>query len=152
MCHKNPTTKREKPQVLVHWESGEITFEPITEICKSRADPYLVAEYALDHGLLDEWHKKCPGLKLKELGKNAKKLFRRVHQAKLRSMKHAPIYMYGHQVPRTHNEAVALDKANGNTKWQDAEALEKKQLWDYNTFEDRGHKSEAKIPEGYKKI
>jgi hypothetical protein len=33
---------------------------------------------------------------------------------------------------------VELDKANGNTKWQDAEATEKSQLMEYNTFIDHG--------------
>ena len=44
------------------------------------------------------------------------------------------------------------DQRNGNTKWQDAEKLEIGQLFDYNCFIDRGHKSTATVPEGYKKI
>jgi hypothetical protein len=45
---------------------------------------------------------------------------------------------------------VALDKANGNTKWQDAEATEKNQLMEYNTFIDRGFG--GIVPNGYKNI
>ena len=29
-------------------------------------------------------------------------------------------YQFGVRVPRTYKEALALDKANGNTLWQDA--------------------------------
>jgi len=47
---------------------------------------------------------------------------------------------------------LAFDKANGNTKWQDATTLEMTQLFDYECFEDCGINGEAPIPEGYKKI
>ena len=77
-----------------------------------------------------------------------------VNEAKQKSYKISPVYMYGHQVPRNHQQAVELDLANGNTKWQDSEKLEHgDQLWEYNTFDDRGHKSKATLPgPGYKKI
>jgi hypothetical protein len=45
---------------------------------------------------------------------------------------------------------VELDKANGNTKVQDAEATEKSQLMEYNTIIDRGIGGIA--PNEYKKI
>jgi hypothetical protein len=45
---------------------------------------------------------------------------------------------------------VELDNANGNTKWQDAEATEKSQLMEYNTFIDHGIGGIA--PNGYNKI
>ena len=50
------------------------------------------------------------------------------------------------------NEAMQFDLENGNTKWADAEKLEMGQLFDYECFDDRGHKSTATVPEGYKKI
>ena len=121
--HKKDLKARETPEVLIQWESGEITFEPITSIYD--ADPYLLAEYALDNDLLDEWQKRCPRLKLKSKARNVKKMMRMINQAKLRSYREGPVYMYGYQVPRNHEEAVRLDIANGNTKWQDAERLEK---------------------------
>jgi hypothetical protein len=43
-----------------------------------------------------------------------------------------------------------LDKANGNTKWQDDKVIERSQLLDYNTFVDKGLRGAA--PSGYKKI
>ena len=46
--------------------------------------------------------------------------------------------MYGYLVPRNHEQAMALEEKNGNTKWRDAELLEINQLHDYNTFKDLG--------------
>ena len=148
--HKKDLKARETPEVLIQWESGEITFEPINSIYD--ADPYLLAEYALDNDLLDEWQKRCPRLKLKSKARNVKKMMRMINQAKLRSYREGPVYMYGYQVPRNHEEAVRLDIANGNTKWQDAGRLEKEQLFEYDCFEDRGHHSTAQVPSDYKKI
>ena len=51
-----------------------------------------------------------------------------------------------------YEEAVLFDKRKGNTKWQDATALEMKQLNGYSTFIDRGIFSKEKIPTGIKKI
>jgi hypothetical protein len=45
-----------------------------------------------------------------------------------------------------------LDEWNGNTKFQDAAALELQQMRDYQTFIDIGHHTKAKTPEGYKKV
>jgi len=66
--------------------------------------------------------------------------------------KSAPWYKFGYQIPSTFNEALAFDKANGNSKWQDATVLEMKQLFDYDCFEDGGIHGEAPNPGGYKKI
>ena len=75
-----------------------------------------------------------------------------VNQAKLKSFCCTPIYQYGYEVPRTYQEALEIDKRNGNTKWQDAIKLEMIQLDEYNTFKDLGHKNTARVPGGYKKI
>jgi len=68
------------------------------------------------------------------------------------SYKSAPCYKFGYQIPSTFVEALAFDKANGNSRWRDATALEMKQLFDYDCFEDGGIYGEAPNPEGYKKI
>ena len=137
--------------VLVEWESGEITWEPVRNMMKT--NPWLIAEYAINNGLVELWSERYPSLKLHRYTKNAKKVMRMVNEAKRKSYKNSPVYMYGHQVPRNHQQAVELDLANGNTKWQDSEKLERDQLWEYNTFDDRGHKSKATLPgPGYKKI
>jgi hypothetical protein len=73
-----------------------------------------------------------------------------VNQTRLKSFRNKPVYKYGAQVPRSHSEAIMIDEKNGNTNWQDAEALEVSQLMDYAAFESLG--KGAPVPEGYKKI
>ena len=58
--------------------------------------------------------------------------------------------MYGIQIPRDHDEAMELDKKNGNHTWEEAKNTELLQLHDYTTFQDLG--KNGKLPEGYKKI
>jgi hypothetical protein len=47
---------------------------------------------------------------------------------------------------------MQFDEKNGNTKWQDAIALELRQINVYETFTDVEHHTKAKMPNGYKKI
>ena len=148
--HKRDLTRGETPQVLILWESGEITYEPITVIYDT--NDFLVAEYARDNGLLDEWQKQCPRLKLKKLANNSKKLMRMMNAAKRQSFKDTPIYMFGVKVPRNHEQAMQFDEDNGNTLWQEAEKKEIDQMFEYNVFDDRGHRSNTREPPGYKKI
>jgi hypothetical protein len=44
-----------------------------------------------------------------------KRLLRLANQAKLHSFRTKPVYMYGYLVPRNHEQALELDKTNGNT-------------------------------------
>ena len=128
----------------VRRESDEITSEPLKAIAAD--DPVTVAQYALDNDLLntDGWRR------FQSIAKNQKKMKRMINQAKLRSYRHAPKYMFGFEIPRNYNHALELDKRNRNTRWQDCTKLELSQLNDYSVFEDRG-KGTA-IPQGYKKI
>jgi hypothetical protein len=43
---------------------------------------------------------------------------------------------------------MRFDEKNGNTKWQDAIALELQQINEYESFTDVGHHTKAKIPNG----
>ena len=66
-------------------------------------------------------------------------------------------YKYGYQIPRDYNEAIRLDELNGNTKWRDAVALEILQIFQHETFLDKGKaifngKTISNAPIGYKKI
>ena len=79
-----------------------------------------------------------------------KKFGRMINQTRLRNYRRKPVYKYGYQVPRDHDEAMFIDNKNGNTKWADSEALELQQLKDYDTFHSIGYK--APVPEGYTKI
>ena len=73
-------------------------------------------------------------MKIKAAAKNSKTLLRMIKQAKLKSFRTTPVYKNGHKVPRNHQQAMDLDGINGNTKWADAEKLEKNQLFEYETF------------------
>ena len=142
----HPDYKGSSYNVMIEWENGEITSEPLSVIAAD--DPVTCAVYAKDNGLLEE-----PGWKrFRSIAKRHKKFVRMVNQAKLRSYNTAPRYQYGFEVPRDYNHALRLDERNGNTRWRDAVKLEMDQIWEYETFEDKGHKDKVPLPEGYKKI
>jgi hypothetical protein len=127
----------------VEWESGETTYTPLDMIGK---DDLTHAEYAQKMQLLDTpgWKRFC------HIAKNAKKVERMVNQAKLRSYHREPFWKFLVMVPRSHNQAVEIDQANGNCLWQESEAIEVKQLAAYKTFIDKGKSGNP--PDGYKKI
>ena len=130
--HTKRRRKSDKPKILIEWESGEVTLEPVYDIAvKNR---WVVAQYARDNNLVEEWDEIWPTLNLRRYAKNAKKLWRMLNKVKQTSYKHAPVHMYGHRVPRNHEEAMELDRRNKNTKWADSEKLKVKQLMDYNTI------------------
>ena len=132
--------------VMIEWETGEITSEPLKLIAAD--DPVTCAIYAKEHGLLDQ-----PGWKqFKFIAKREKVFTRMVNQAKLRSFNTAPRYKYGFEVPRTYEQAMRLDKKNKNTRWKDAATLELQQIFEYKTFIDKGHHTKTSPPTGYKKI
>ena len=60
---------REKPQILILWESGGITSEPITAFYKD--NPWLLSAYAKEKGLIEEWEKQCPRLKIAKHAENS---------------------------------------------------------------------------------
>jgi len=77
-------------------------------------------------------------------------MVQQLNQAKTKSFRLAPLFKFGYQVPRNHSDCVAIDMKNYNTKWQEAEALDMKQLAKYDTFDDLG--KGCRPPEGYKRI
>ena len=142
----HPEYKGSQYNIMIEWENGEITNEPLSVIAAD--DPVTCAIYARDNGLLDK-----PGWKrFKSIAKREKKFTRMVNQAKLRSYNTAPRYKYGFEVPRTYDQAMRLDQRNGNTLWADAIALELIQIDEYDTFIDKGHHTKVTTPTGYKKI
>jgi hypothetical protein len=130
--------------VKVLWEDNSETYEPLVEMIKD--DPVSCAFYAKENDLLE-----TPGWKsLKRIAKREKKFKRMVMQATMQSQRNAVVYKFGVRLPRSRAEAFAFDAENGNTKWQDATALELDQLDEYDTFIDKG--KQARGPEGYKRI
>jgi hypothetical protein len=135
-----------KWNVMVEWENGEITSEPLNIIAAD--DPVTCAIYAKENNLLEleGWKR------FKTIARRHKKYLRMVNQAKLRSYRSATKYMFGYEIPRDYSDAIRLDNENKNTRWQDCTALEMKQLADYDTFSDLGHATKVPIPDGYKRI
>ena len=140
----DPSYKGSAYNVLIEWENGEITPEPLGII--GADDPVACAIYARDNNLLD-----TPGWKrFKTIAKRQKKLLRMVNQAKLRSFRTAPKYMYGFEIPKDYQDALRLDRLNGNTRWQDATKVEMDQLAEYKVFIDMG--LGTPIPKGFQRI
>jgi hypothetical protein len=123
--HEGPLTKNKDKNyngssynVMIEWENGEVTTKPLDVIAGD--DPITCAIYARENNLLDK-----PGWKrFRKLARHQKKLFCMANQAKLRSFRTAPKYMYGVEIPRDYQHALGLDQRNGNTLWQDCTALE----------------------------
>jgi hypothetical protein len=149
-AHQGPLTPKDDGwngstyNVMIEWENGEITSEPLSIIAAD--DPVSCALYARDNNLLDNdgWKR------FKGIAKRQQKLTRMVNQAKLRSYRTAPKYKYGYEIPRDFMHAKQLDAQCGNNQWQEATTLELQQLQEYNTFKDYGHRGDA--PNGFKKI
>ena len=105
----DPDHKGSKYNVMVEWESGEVTYEPLTRISKD--DPITCAVYDKKHDLLDttEWKH------LKRYAKTSKRLIRAVKQSRIRQVRTSVRYQHGFQVPKDYNDAIRLDKENSNT-------------------------------------
>jgi hypothetical protein len=108
--------------ILVEWETGETTYEPLDLIAED--DPVSCAEYARKSQLLDTLGWK----RFKWLGQSEKKIERMVNQAKFTSYRRDPFWKSGVLVPRTHAQAIEIDRNNVNSKWQDSEKTEMEQL------------------------
>jgi hypothetical protein len=152
VSHQGPLRPHDKDykgspyNVMVEWEGGEVTAEPLSIIAKD--DPVTCAIYAKENNLLDfdGWKR------FKSLARRQKKFIRTAKQAYLRSFRSSPKYKYGHEVPKDYHDALRLDKVHGSTKWLDATNLELAQIDEYETFKDVGHKDKVRAPDGYKRI
>ena len=130
--------------VKVKWSTGEETWEPLKIIAED--DPVTCAKYGKDNDLLD-----LPGWKrFKRLASREKKFIRMLRQAFASKRKNATRYKFGVRIPKNLKEAKELDRANGNTLWQDALKKEMDQIKAFQTFKDLG--KGAKIPHGYQRV
>ena len=114
--------KGSKYNVMVGWETGEITDEPLSLIAAD--DPVICAEYAKKHDLLhlDGWKR------LKHIAKNQKQLTRAINQSKIRQVRRSAVYQFGFLIPKDYKQALQLEEQNGNSKWYDATKLEMDQI------------------------
>ena len=155
--HKGPYTSSDPEyngssyNLLIEWETGEHTWEPLSNIIAS--DPYTCAVYAKEHDLLN-----TPGWKLlKRHARTARRLIRTLKKSKYRQAKASRKYKHGWEVPRDYAHALQLDIQNGNNKWKDAIDLEIEQIKEYQVFKDFGKAVYDKnkitnAPEGHQKI
>ena len=122
--HQDPLSKSDKAynssryNVLVNWETGESICEPLH--IAAADDPVSCAIYAKENNLLDQEGRK----RFKTMARRQKKLFRLLNQAKLQYFRVKYVYMFGHLVPRNHDQAIELDSNNGNNRWKQSETLE----------------------------
>jgi hypothetical protein len=124
----DPEYKGSRYNVLVEWENGEITSEPLNIFGKD--NPVTCAVYAREHGLLGEegWKQ------LKGIVKREKKMLRMVNQSRIKATRNAPRYKFGYRIPHNYNEAMQFDLKNGNTLWREATDLEMLQLAEYDSY------------------
>jgi ADP-heptose:LPS heptosyltransferase len=132
--------------VLVEWENGEITTEPLSVIAAN--NPVTCAVYAREHDLLD-----IKGWKhFRNLAKREKHFLCLVKQTMMKSYCQSLKYKFGYRIPKDYEEALKLDELNQNTKWEDATVTEMSQLKEYECFIDAGIYGQGKPPDGHKKI
>ena len=137
--------------LLIEWETGKQTWEPLSNIIAS--DPYTCAVYAKEHNLLN-----TPGWKLlKRHARTARRLIRTLKKSKYRQARASRKYKHGWEVPRDYAHALQLDIHNGNNKWKEAIDLEIEQIKEYQVFKDFGKAGYEKnkitnVPEGHQKI
>ena len=155
--HKGPYTSSDPEynvssyNLLIEWEPGEQTWEPLSNIIAS--DPYTCAVYAKEHNLLN-----TPGWKLlKRHARTARRLIRTLKKSKYRQTRASRKYKHGWEVPRDYAHALQLDIHNGNNKWKEAIDLEIEQIKEYQVFEDFGKAVYDKntitnAPKGHQKI
>ena len=124
--------KGSKYNVMVEWETGEITDEPLSLIAAD--DPVTCSEYAKKHDLLhlDGWKR------LKHIAKNQEQLTRAINQSKIRQVRRSAVYQFGFLIPKDYKQALQLDEQNGNSKWYDATKLEMDQINEYKVFHNQG--------------
>ena len=107
--HRGPCTSTDPEylgssyNLLIEWETGEMTWEPLSNIIAD--DPYSCAVYAKKLDLLN-----TPGWKqLKTHARTAKRLITTHKKSKYRQAKASKRYMHGWEVQRDYAHAIQLD-------------------------------------------
>ena len=97
-------------QLCMRWKDGSTTWEPITRLKES--NPVELAEYAVAKGLQEEpefswWVPHTVRKRDRIIATVNKRYHKRTHK-------------FGIRVPKTVDEALQIDKVNGNSLWADA--------------------------------
>ena len=152
MLQSDPDWKGSKYNIQVEWETGEISFEPLSIIAAD--DPVTCAAYAKENDLLalEGW---C---RFKNLEKKDKVLVKAIKQSKIRQVRRSQTYMFGYLISRNYMEAMQFDSENKNSKWYDAIKLEMESMIEYKVFKkwDKAilgkHKKVMSSHKGYHRI
>ena len=152
MLATDPDWKGSKYNVHVEWETGEITFEPLSIIAAD--DPVTCAAYAKENDLvaLEGW---C---RFRNLAKKDEVLARAVKQSKIAQVRRSQTYMFGYLIPRNYMEAMHFDSENKNSKWYGGIKLEMESMRKYKVFKkwDKAildeHRKVMKSPKRYHRI
>ena len=110
ICHQgtlkptDPNWKGCKYNVLVDWETGEKTYEPLSVLAAD--DPVTCASYAKKNDQLhvDGWKR------FRNLAKRDKTLTRAIMQSKLRQARRSNKYMFHYLIPSSYKEALEFIK------------------------------------------
>ena len=96
LAASDPDWKCSNYNVQVEWETGEITFEPLSVIAAD--DPVTCAAYAKQHDLLavEGWHR------FRNSDKKDKVLARAIKQSKIVQVRRFQTYMFGYQLHASH--------------------------------------------------
>ena len=87
-----PDYKESLYNVMVEWETGEITEEPLSIIATD--NPVTCAAYSKKNNLLN-----FPGWKrFKNIARNQKSLTRAISQTKIRQVRRSAAYQFGYQI------------------------------------------------------
>ena len=152
MLASDPDWKGSKYNVQVEWETGEITFEPLSMIVADY--PVTCVAYAKENDLLalKGW---C---RFRSLAKKDKVLTRAIKQSKIRQVRRSQTCMFGYLIPRNYMEVMQFDSENKNSKWYDVIKLEMESVLEYKVFKrsDKAildkHKKVTNPPKGYHRI
>ena len=118
----DPKYKGSTWNILVNWEDGTQTWEPLNII--GELDPVTMAKFAMEHDVLNKpgWHF------LRRTAKRLRFLNVAVHAAKCHFDPHQIQYKFGVRIPHNYQESLQLDKENGNSLWAEAVCLEMEQM------------------------
>ena len=134
--HKRKTTRGWK--LLVTWKDGSETWERLADL--KRSNPIEVAEYAIAN-LID--HEPAFSWWVHETLKIRKRIIEKIN-----SRYHKRTHKYGIRLPKTIDEALAIDKETGTDFWRKAIQKEMKNVMPaFKILDD-----DDKIPIGYTQI
>jgi hypothetical protein len=135
---KDPRYKGSAWNILIDWDAGEPTWEPLNLIAKS--DPMSVSIYREKNGLLNKKGWKY----LKRHARNTRKVCRHVREILKPRGADGQRFKYGLRLPSRAKDCADLDKENGNNKWTEANQAELALLDEFEAFEDCGEYTEEK--------